>query len=62
MKQIKVKLDEDELAILDDLVKDIEISTNIKTTRTAVVKGAYEYGFLVMKESFGSSRLDSNEI
>ena len=44
LTEIKLRLSESELIILDELVKQIEKMTKIRTTRTAVVKASYEHG------------------
>jgi hypothetical protein len=55
MKDIKIRLDEDEIGLLDDLIKKIRSSLKMKVSRASVVKSCFQHGWLEVWENYATS-------
>ncbi len=51
--EVKIRLEEEELDLLNELVENMRETTKVSISRTAVAHACFRHGWLVMKESYG---------
>jgi len=59
---VKLRLDQDEIELLDALVSAIKERTSVNTTRAAVAMACFQNGWLVLAESFPLYEADPNKV
>jgi len=62
MKDVKLRLDKDEIHLLDELVAAIKSRTSMNTNRTQVAMACFKEGWLVMSENFPLTHADPTNI